>query len=366
MSARAFRSFLSALVLLVVSSAAKGSAPPDRVLLTVVGTARDLDRVRSAFALDASQEVTLEWLLRPRWDARELLSHALPESAVVACWVDLSEPGRAKLYFVHRARARFLFREVPLEGGLNELGRETLAQVLEMSVRALQEDEYAGMSREDAARALGDPATPQGTAGPPAGASQPARRPGLRTAETPSAPSLLLAPFYALRTYSSEAAFVHGPGLALGWVGSSAHWRTRVWATAQYELPRTVSKRWVGLEWSTVALRGVFVLNRQLGDTVELGARAGIGVNVVRIAPTHGTGDGAVLLASSRSAAELVLELGLESCAALSARVASCARLFTDVHPERLYYGLETSHGVERVFAPWSVRPGVAVSLLLR
>src|SRR6185436_16886777 len=57
-------------------------------------------------------------------------------AAAVRCWVDLSGARRALLYFSGRAGDRFLIRDVELSGRFDELDRQSLAQVLELSIAA--------------------------------------------------------------------------------------------------------------------------------------------------------------------------------------------------------------------------------------
>ena len=175
-----------------------------------------------------------------------------------------------------------------------------------------------------------------------------------------------LGPFYATRLDSNEVPPGQGPGVGVGWLFGSSTRRAGLWVTGQYELGRSLVTPSVGLDWSTIVLRALLELSKSIDESMELGGRAGIGVNILSLSPTEGSSDEPILLSADRGAIELVFELGVQGCRRLGRRVGACARVFFDVHPERIRYGIERSGGVAYAFEPWVVRPGLALALLLR
>jgi hypothetical protein len=115
------------------------SRQPLHLVVILVGDAAAeptlFERIRTLLPGDARAELRVE--LRLRHDA-VLQPHT---SGVVYSWVTRSAPNAARVYLALRddseKDARFLFREVRLENGLDEVGIETLAQVTHSSAVAL-------------------------------------------------------------------------------------------------------------------------------------------------------------------------------------------------------------------------------------
>lgn len=115
------------------------SSAPERVEIALVGALeRDpplFERIRSLFPN------TTAVVLRP---AHELDAGAVLQPARVDTlylWVRLSSGVRARVYLATREEsergARYLFRDVDLDSGLDEVGSETLAQVAHSAAEAL-------------------------------------------------------------------------------------------------------------------------------------------------------------------------------------------------------------------------------------
>jgi hypothetical protein len=114
------------------------SSPP-RVEITLVGAVRsDLaleERIQSLFDPAARVEIRHQ----PRLVSSAVLDPA--DSDKVYLWIALKPEGRARVYVTirdERGRApRYLFRDVELESGLDEVGAETLAEIAHSSSLAL-------------------------------------------------------------------------------------------------------------------------------------------------------------------------------------------------------------------------------------
>jgi hypothetical protein len=206
---------------IATSSVARGQEGPTAseasraatVEIVVVGSDEQLEAVRSTIGPSAFDGASVRWARATRLETGELLEQRPEASELgVRAWVDLSDEKNASLYFADRAGERFLVRAVALPEGLSQLGRETLGQVLELSIRALLEDDRIGMSRAETSELLNARAPK-----PEVPAPEPERPPEPAPPITHESDSSLGAEaFYGARLYSSDVSVVHGPGLGLG------------------------------------------------------------------------------------------------------------------------------------------------------
>jgi hypothetical protein len=287
----------------------------------------------------------------------ERLLHTGAADALVRCYVDLSRPGRADLYFADRTAERFLVRQVALPDGLDELGRETLGQVLTLSVFALLENDADTLSRDETRALLAEkPAAPSVSPVPEPEAP----------AETSPSGSVGLEPFYALRAFAGGALVSHGPGLDIGWLAGSEHATNAVWLGAAYELKRSYRDESAGMTWSALTLRGSFEHLEPVSGALLLGARGGAGVDWTSFVPESGTGDDNVTLRDARVTTSFLVHLGVSAKLALGTRFHASFLVFADFYPTRARYAIERSNGeAHDVLEPFRVRPGVALGLLL-
>ncbi len=162
--------------------------------ISVVGSPDNLDWVRALVHPEASGTAAIHWSRMDRFDPHDVLRSTAGAGGVIRCWIDLTDARRARIYFAARSGERFLIRDLELSGGFDELDRATLAEVLDLSLAALAEDERAGLSRAEtetllarrnaALDAARHPApAPPAAARAPAGRRRPAgrrllRRPG--------------------------------------------------------------------------------------------------------------------------------------------------------------------------------------------
>jgi hypothetical protein len=330
--------------------------------IVVVGADNDVNGLESALGPGEFGGNQARFRRGERLDLEGLL-HSGAGDALVRCYVDLSHPGRAELYFADRTAERFLVRQVALPDGLDELGRETLGQVLTLSVSALLENEAATLSRDETRALLADKHAP--TSAPPVIESE------APESEAPAAAdpngSVGLEPFYALRAFEGDALVSHGPGLDIGWIAGSDYAVNAVWLGATYELTRNYRDEIAGMTWSTLTLRGSFEHLEHVSGAVLLGARGGAGIDWTSFAPESGTGDGSVRLEDAQITTSFLVHLGIAAKLALGQRLHASFLVFADFYPTRARYALERSNGdAHDVLEPFRVRPGVALGLLLR
>jgi hypothetical protein len=357
----------AALAAPAVAQPAGGAAPPPPVLeIVVVGRPDAYDRLRALLDRRLSALGTTAWSRAERVDAGEILA-ASPRHAL-RCWIDLGDRRRARLTFAAGSGERFLVRDFELSGDLDELDRAALAEVIELSVGALLENDRAGLSRGEtqallARRAPGPGVAPAGPVPPlpPGGASPLADAPALvwqgRRFE--------LGVFYAARAVAGGLPIEHGPGFSLG-LSDEIRRRTTswprlfdgAWLSGQVLWPETVTGPAAGVRLETIATR----LGIELG-LQRLRLRLGAGWDFVHLSPEMT----ATPLAptGARWTAPFVLEPALRAAVV---HIRSChlwLSVLADVFPTAVDYGVADAAGnVQPVFAPWRVRPGVALEAL--
>jgi hypothetical protein len=332
------------------------------VEIVAVGSEPDSDDLRAALGENAFDGATVRWSRKASLETDELFERRPEASDVeVRAWIDLRDPKQVSFYFADRAGERFLVRTVALPDGLSPLAREALGQVLELSVKALLEDDRIGMSRAETSELLnaGRREEPPTEKPPPDVAAEPEPLP---TEES----SLGAEVFYGARLHSKDVSLVHGPGIGFGWITESASRRSIFWITGQYELPEELVLPAVGVEWTTLRVQGGFGLAFASSASVFWGGRLGAGADVTSFSPRPGRESDAVELEPSSVSTAPVLDLALEGSVALASRLSASARIFASFYPVRVHYDLEVGGEKTTVLAPYWVRPGLELSLHLR
>lgn len=347
------------------TEASTTEAPVARTVeIVVVGSEADFEALRSALGANAFEGATARWSQKTSLESNELFEQRPEASEVeVRAWIDLTDPKQAELYFADRAGERFLVRTVSLPDGLSTLGREALGQVLELSVKAMLEDDRIGMSRAETSELLNARRSEAQTkpAAPPDTPEEPER------AQAPSRESSLGAEmFYGARLHSSDVSFVHGPGLGLGWITEGRSWESIVWVAGQYEFPEELVTPAIGVDWTTWRVLGGVGLAFPTGSSFFVGGRLGAGVDVTNFSPEPGSSGEPVELEPSSVSTAPVIDLAFEASLTLTARLRASARLFASFYPVRVHYDLDVNGEPTTVFAPYWVRPGLELSLHLR
>jgi hypothetical protein len=332
---------------------------------------------------DISARVTSQ----AQFDPEELLASEGPARAIVA-FVDLEGGRQVRLYVRDPAGDRFLLRELTLAHGLDEVGREAIAQVVESSVDVLLRTPSAALSRGQArtaiaqsklgeravtvpAQPVGPPPSPPKKSAPssPAMASQP---PSADRAGVSHRPAWLarFEAHYAGAWWGPSFGAGHGPGIALGAarVIAGSLGDRRAWtlgATAIVERPFTQTLATPPLDASidTLETRLLVDVAWLLGvHTLSLGA--GAGADFVEATPTRAH-DASVTLAngSAHTIADVRFALGY-SVGGASWQIG--AEAFVDAAVTRDHYELASSSESVVLASPWMVRPGAALTLLYR
>ena len=278
------------------------------------------------------------------------------------CWIDLRDRRRARLYFAARSGQRFLVRDVELSGNFDELDRAALAEVLELSIEALFENERAGLSRGEAEALLVRRAAAAASAPP----SPPARSP-LKDAPAPiglQPTRAELGVFYLAQAQAAGLPVAQGPGLSVALSAELDHElgeRSRFvagWLTGQVRLPESVHGAQAAVRLDAVAVRaGLEVGVRRL--RVRLGA----GADFVHVSPE--AVDPSVALAAAHWSTSLALSGAVRAGLYRGRGFRLWGSLLADLLPTGVDYGVDDGGSLAPVFSPWRVRPGLAVDLTI-
>ena len=126
------------LTLALLFGAANGAAQArERVLITLTAAASQSTELRSVLSeLLERDDIEVRFSLRARFGSAELLRVSASDEAVEA-FVVPNSADRVRLYFRAPDGQRFLVRDVVLPSGLDAVGRELIAQIVDASVVAL-------------------------------------------------------------------------------------------------------------------------------------------------------------------------------------------------------------------------------------
>jgi hypothetical protein len=374
--------FLQAVLALCVTSVAPVvlAAPLDdgsatagddaRALVVLIGEAAKSDELTAVLSeLLEREHVALEFEQRARFRPSTLLSSSEGDSRV---WVFIScTETVAKLYFRGPFGKRFLLRKLELKNGLDEVGRELIAQVVDTSILTLLRSE-AGLSREEAETGLVDPSEPDANSTEQTG---PIEQPPKASA----APSRADAPSADPRREKSERSafeFELGARGAAQWTGSDLGTHYGAGAETglsynrsnglflrgrllfEYGFGQAIATPELNATVQTTALRAGVDFGTTFGaSAVSFGL--GFGADLARIEPETTLDDSLVLAEESRATIPVVrLEARYEFTTGVF-RIG--AGLFADASLVDTHYDVRGSDGQERIAEPWAIRPGALV-----
>jgi hypothetical protein len=349
------------------------SASSGTIEIAVAGTDADLARVRALVRPKVGAGGSIRWRRLEAFRAPQILD-AAPDAAARAatrCWIDLGNPRRAHLYFVGRSGARFLIRDVDLSGRFDELDLTSLAEVIDLSLAAVLENDRAGISRAEAERLLAarpESPPPVVSAAPPAAVVA-----APRDAETapPWSRGLRAGVFYAAQTFAPALPVVSGPGVAISGpvaAGAGDRWQIGAWLSGQYQIPGDASGDLASVRLATIATRagafGLWALGARRSSRWAIEARAGAGADTIHLTPQPGTRSSAASLTPARWSTSLALTAAAGVVTTFGGdRFRLGARLYADVLPIATHYDVAVDGQSTTVVAPDRVRPGLIVDL---
>lgn len=282
--------------------------------------------------------------------------------AQLGVWVVLPQPSLARLIFVAPDPQRFLYREIPLPRGLDEAGRESIAQVIESSLLSLLQGN-SGMTRSEARSVLATYWTPSATPGF-------VDRTDLRTAATPPRRQAVsswrprIGVGYGLSLTGSDFGMQHGPSLTSGlefeqpshsvFVTASFQWcLERHRTTTEFDLRAQRNMAWLLAGWRKT----------MQGTNVVL--VLGPGVEATRVTPN--VNDSTKVSAVERRWVKVTpwvrTAAGLEwDNAFLTLQLLATV----DLTPYRTRYVIERGTTTEEFASSWSIQPGFSIAALWR
>ena len=350
------------------------NATSGAIEIAVVGTDADLARVRTLVRPKAAAGGLIRWRRLETFRAPQILD-AAPDAdtrVVTRCWIDLGNPRRAHLYFAGRSGARFLIRDVDLSGRFDELDLTSLAEVIDLSLAAVLENDRAGISRAEAERLLAPKPEPPPPAVPAAPPAVVVTAPADAEAALPWSRGLRAGVFYAAETFASALPVVSGPGVVIAAplaAGAGGRWQMGAWVSGQYQIPGDASGDLASVRLATIATRagvdGLWALGARRSSRWAIEVRAGAGADTTHLTPQAGTRSSAAALTPARWSTSLALTAAAGVAAALGDRdrVRLGARLYADVLPIATHYDVAVDGQPTTVVAPDRVRPGLIVDL---
>lgn len=272
----------------------------------------------------------------------------------VRVWLGPVNARRVRLYFADPRAERFLVREVPLEHGLDEVGREQLVQVLLSAAQAFVE------RRESTSRAAVKQSLP-----PPSVSKPPAQvRTASARATVPSSRFYWSAGARYALTLRGAGVFAQGPGATFESALELPTTRIGALAMVRYELPHEAESTNLRVTVSALALRFRFLLAFVRAKEREFTLELGGGIDRVLVDPRER--DGSVIHPRNSSThfepsiGGAVAHFWYLGGARLGAGIDADLSLY------QTYYDVLLNDQRRREIRPWQLRPGAFVGVAWR
>jgi hypothetical protein len=327
---------------------AEDAAPPVEVF--VAAPPETCARLEQALGVSAH---AIRWFRTEAIDPARVLEPppGAEPAGTARVWIDGSRSDRLRLYFANWTTERFLTRDVPLPGGLDEVALETVAQLVESAIAALRTEAPFGLTRAEMTAALR-----------PAAESRAAPVAAVR--KTTFGPSV--GAFYALQAFSTAPPLDQGPGVVARLEWRSGRWHEGVWLSAQYQLPLRIESTLASARLDTVAVRSGAAIGRATSESTTVDLELGAGADLVHIAPRAGTGNVAATLSADRFSWAYAVQIGLALTGEAGPHVAVSTALLADIGLDAKHYDVVVDGALARVATPWRVRPGVRLGVAWR
>jgi hypothetical protein len=361
------------------SAEGEPAAAAELAVVVLIGEANrsaELTGVLSELLLQ--EGVQPQFVAEPRFERSALLD-ANAQDGRVWVFVALERERRARLYFRGPFGERFLLRELALRAGLDEVGRELIARVVQTSTVALLR------SREGISRAQAEVEVARVAAQNPDAVASPAAEPAPAAAHpsdvAPSAAPADREDQAGARSERQERSWLLGVRVLGAWTGDdlgarlgagieagalllrASSPRLRLRLAFEPSLPQSIDSGGIEAEVMSWPLRLGLDLGWARGPhAFWLGAATGI--DIVRVSSDRASDPSLslskpVTYARPVSRAELRYELAQGS-------VLLSAALMLDVAWARSHYDVIAAGARMRVATPWRLRPGIALGAALQ
>lgn len=329
----------------------------------VVGTQDQFESLRNVIGRDRVGPINTHWLRLERFETESLLAASRSSRLDARCWIDLSVAGRASLYFADRASERFLVRELPLLNGLSELEKETLAQIVEMSIEALIDDATSGLSRANVQTLLLARSHQKLADSPQAASPMPVvtTTPGVRWQR-------IVGAYYQLESLSPQFPWVHAPGAEIGIARKSRPYKLGLALRVGYQLPEVYRAELAGLRLSALRLRSILAFDVALDTSAQdegqpapyFGLLLSIGAQLLTAQPVVGTVTGPTTVAPTTSLFVPTFGVGCRATQPMGSLAMSLGFL-ADVDLETVTYEVDRGGTRLVVAQSHSVRPSIVL-----
>ena len=364
------------------SGSAEGApaAAGELAVVVLIGEANRSAELGSVLSELLLQEgVQPQFVAEPRFERSALLDANVQDGRVWV-FVALERERRARLYFRGPFGERFLLRELSLRAGLDEVGRELIARVVQTSTVALLR------SREGISRAQAEVEVARVAAQSPDAASEPAAEPKAATPahaddDAPGAVPADQEDDASAPSERQERSWLLGVRVLGGWTGGdlgarlgagieagvrllrASSPRLRVRLAFEPSLPQSIDAGGIEAEVISWPLRLGLDLGWARGaHAFWLGASTGI--DVVRLSSDRASDPSLSLSAPATylrpvSRAELRYELA-------QGPLLLSAALMLDVAWARSHYDVIADGTRTRVATPWRLRPALALGAAMQ
>ena len=340
----------------------RDAAPSQLAVVVLTG-----DASGNAALSDVISELLLRQGVEPQVQSQarfspEAFLDSSPADARSYAFVSVHGTDRAKLYFRGPNGARFLLRELSLRDGLDELGRELIARVVETSLVALLHA-TEGVTQAEARAELAK----ESALGPPQPAPVPSRvSPPVSNVPPRAATPADLAAVFTLRALTHASGRELGPRFAAGFEGggrfSMPHWpKLGARLGIEVAIPQHIDAEEADAAVLTIPLRA----GLELGTAFELYFALSAGVDVVSLDPER-IGDADLALNDASIDLVPVVRAEVRYELPLDAGFALTLAALADVALETTRYDVIQSGSRKTLAAPWAVQPGLAVGLGFR
>lgn len=350
--------FVFALFLLFVCGPASATEVQQNALSVRVVVAGDgattLALEQHLVTLLSERHVQLELRRELEIRGQDVLNRPAHEETILAnIWLDVTQESRALLYIKNARSDRFLVRTLPLENGYDELGRESLANIVESAIDVLLQGGEIGVTREEAEKqvAAQAPAPPDP---PPAAAESTKITSNKRetSEESPLSPAI-----FAGVTGDLTARSVARLSLRMGASLSGVRTARFTWFSSLeggYAWSSPLESNDVRLEFETLGGRWVTGLRLAGG---HIGWRLGLGGGLEAMRVTAEVKDPSLRVTSSLWVLTPLLSAMTSLDLALSERWFGVLSIGGDVALTTHDFEVVRGETAESLLSPWRVRP---------
>lgn len=297
-----------------------------------------------------------------------------PGSRTVRIWITLPDPAVARLWFAAPTLDRYLWRELALPRGLDEVAREQLAQIVQSSSDALSKGDL-GLTRADAQRALqrqqleslaDEPESTLRVRQPPTARAS-VRAGQFRVLERKSSGRLrpTAGAGYGFAITTPELGPLHGPLLELGLEYAKERHALRLQLAYEWHLAQTLTRDPVQLTLQSQMGWLLLVWQNAVTPWIGVTNSVGFGAEATAVRPKSTVPS---MFLATREYTDWAYLLRLRS--GLTASLGSIGWAFSgcvDLSLSETSYGITTSeHGYKRLVELWQIRPGLQLGVFFK